>query len=105
MSTPDPVEQPRLLTPQEFLSRAQLTSGLDAWIDEQLALPDVTERSMLRVTVFLMHAIAHSMPWDEGSGLDARRTDVRSGELLPTWRECLGAILGVKFSRGEGAEG
>lgn len=94
-----PHEVPPALTPKQFLERAQSLKGVDAWIEQQLEQPDVTERSMLKTFVFLLHAIGMSMPFDDVTGLDAVRYDAGTSQALPSWRDCIGAIYGLKFSK------
>lgn len=91
------------LTPEEFLQLAQNPNGalpgLNKCIKSLKEASDADNRTLLRAALFLLHAIATTMPWDEESGLDARRFDDETNIVAPPWRECAGALLGVTFTK------
>lgn len=86
------------LSAQDFLQQAHHTNGLDEWIDKiHEADKRCDDRAMLKVCLFILHKIGHSTDWNTENGLDAVRMDSKNLVILPTWRECIGAILGVEF--------
>ncbi len=59
---------------------------------------------MLRTYALLLRSIAVSMPWDEESGMDARRFHRLSKTSMPSWRDCIGVCLHLEFSKPEDDE-
>lgn len=109
------VSSVRRVSPSEFLARGIAEPNIDTYIDKVLAdsaaqvasdgagVP-LTERGMLKVCIFLLHAIGHSMPYDAVRGLDAVRAKKVAGrpvEIVPSWRDCIGTVLGVRFGKPE----
>jgi hypothetical protein len=90
------------LTLEQFLAPAIQTGltqqRIDAHIDSIQGATQVKDRELLRACFYVLRAIGVSMPWDEVQGLDARRVDTRLGGIVPTWRECIGALLHIEFS-------
>ena len=97
-STPEPVPPTRQMAVGEFLSKALSLPDLEAWVNRRIAEEQCTERELLLMSFFLLQAIGGSLPWDNKAGLDAMRASFRDKALLPTWRECIGALLGVSYA-------
>lgn len=98
--TSEPV-QIELLTVEQLLSQAQ-EPKMAAIIDEHLNRimgDEIQERQLLRTFAMVMRLIAQTMPWDEENGLDARRFNPDVRMLTPSWRECIGAALGLEFTK------
>lgn len=57
-----------------------------------------TDRDMLRVCFWLLRAIGVSMPWNEEDGLDVARFDQVANAIVPPWRQCIGAVIGLEFT-------
>lgn len=90
------------ITPQEFLLNAQdpngALPGLNKHLDRLKDASGADNRGIARVCLFLLQAIANTVPWDEEDGLDATRLDDEARVLIPSWRSCIGALMGMTYS-------
>ncbi len=79
-----------------------LRPGLDRHLDEIQSKSDTDDRTMLRVCFWLLSNIGRSMPWDRLQGIDAKRFNPDTNAVAPSWRDCIGAILGLSYDPPEG---
>lgn len=94
----------QVLTLEQFLqpaNREPMSTMIDAHLDSIQGATGATDRQMLRTFAFVLRAIATSMPWDDEQGLDAQRFEHRLKAFAPSWRECIGAVLGLSFTKKE----
>lgn len=101
---PDPTApKMRQLSVEQFLTMCHdprpngLRAGLDRHLDEIQAKGPIDDRSMLRVCFWLLSNIGRSMPWNSLDGLDTVTFNPETNVLAPSWRECIGSILGLTY--------
>lgn len=86
---------------EQFLSLSHnpegIKPGLDRHLDEIQSRTNSTDRIMLRVCFWLLSNIGKSMPWNVLDGIDARRFNEATNYVAPSWRDCIGAILGISY--------
>jgi hypothetical protein len=100
---PTPIKR---LTAEQFIQQAQepqLANLIDDGLDKVRQTTGATWKQMLRGYALVLRSIATSMPWDEDEGLDAKRFHIESKTALPSWRDCIGALLQLEFSKPEEA--
>lgn len=99
MDSNQPPVELRRLSVDEFLCMAHSPDsrpGLDKHIDDLLSQEEgASERHLLRVCIFLLHAIGTSVGWNDEDerGLDSTRGLLSQGLMFPTFRQCIGALL------------
>lgn len=97
--TPEPTKM-TLQSAEQFVQQAQepqLASIIDSMLDSIQKTTGSNDRQMLRGYALVLRSIATSMPWDEDEGLDARRVHIETKTALPSWRDCIGALLQLEF--------
>jgi hypothetical protein len=92
------------MAPEAFIRQAQdpgLRQLLDKDLDAIQEKTGSTWKQMLRGYALVLRSIAVSMPWDEEEGLDAKRLHTDAKMMLPSWRECIGVVLGLSFDKAD----
>jgi len=96
-----------LMTVEQFIQQAQepqMAALIDTMIDTIQSTTGADDRKMLRGFILVLRAIATSMPWNEDEGLDARLFHKESKTVMPSWRDCIGALLQLEFSKPDDVE-